>query len=117
VRLGFYDLYLGRPTERIYEDAARKIYRAKRDRRKKYYDRRRERRQEKDELLERELQERKRSEDDADQQTIGGPMANIRGVRWPWSHRDEGSVSSDVSRSLDLENGTQRSTNGKHDYN
>ncbi|KAJ8112007.1 hypothetical protein ONZ43_g5490 [Nemania bipapillata] len=107
VRSGVYDIYLNRPTERIYEDAARTIYRAKRDRRNEYFDRRWKKREAKDQLL----QEVKGPEEEGiEQHLIGGLMANIKAARWLPGRRNNGNMPSDVS----LESGTQQSTNGKH---
>ncbi|KAI1120338.1 hypothetical protein F5Y10DRAFT_289841 [Nemania abortiva] len=105
VKSGLYDFYLSRPTERIYEDAANRIYRTKRDRRKEFFERKSNKR------LEKEQQE---DQPEADAYKSSS-VSTLFGSR---THRPQngsgGSVGSNVP---DLENGalTPPSANGTHD--
>ncbi|TGJ78241.1 hypothetical protein E0Z10_g10521 [Xylaria hypoxylon] len=101
IYIWLYDFYLERPTKRIYEDAAKRIYVLKRDRRKEYFERKGERR------LETEQRHNKRPEAEAEQQPRVGKLAcfvnwalSRRWTYWFRSDREKGDVPPGV-----LENG------------
>ncbi|KAI3321501.1 hypothetical protein HD806DRAFT_545732 [Xylariaceae sp. AK1471] len=84
VRFGLYDFYLHRPTKRISEDAADRIYRAKRDKQREYLERRFK------EQVAKEKREKARLEAGPEQQQKGGMIACLR-------------ASAALNRSRDLE--------------
>ncbi|KAI0097349.1 hypothetical protein GGR51DRAFT_566556 [Nemania sp. FL0031] len=107
VKSGLYDFYLHRPTERIYEDAASKIYRTKKNRRKEYFEHR---------------SNKRLAKEQEDEDTGCGPgkpqlwqtLSRSR-IHRPRNRSEVSVMPGDVPLAdLDLENGTPPSANGRH---
>ncbi|GAP83012.2 putative ankyrin repeat protein [Rosellinia necatrix] len=107
VRLRIYDIYLERPTERIYDEAASKIYRVKNERRKVYFAQKGFKRGELErEEREREEQEERGREEEQNGGISAGKQPEKQNKR-SWGIRNRG-VGNKMERGAppgDLENG------------